>query len=107
MKKKIYIAGKVTGLDRQLVIDKFEDVQINLERCGFLVVNPLDVVNDWDATWEVAMKKCCKALIDCDAVYLLPCHTQSVRAMMELQLAVNLKIPCVTNIFKLADIWSS
>ena len=106
-KKKIYIAGKVTGLPQQEVIDKFADVQVNLERCGFIVINPIEVVNDWNVTWEEAMKKCCKALIDCDAVYLMNCHTQSVGAMIELQLATNLKIPCVNNVFKLADLWNN
>jgi nucleoside 2-deoxyribosyltransferase len=107
MKKKIYIAGKVTGLPKQEVIDKFSEVQINLERCGFTVINPIEVVKDFDASWEFAMKKCIKALVDCDAVYLMACHTQSVGAMIEMQLAINLKIPCVNNIFKLADLWNN
>ncbi len=105
MKKTIYIAGKVTGLPQKEVTEKFSYVQMNLERFGFKVVNPIEVVGDWNTTWDVAMKKCIKALVDCDAVYLMDCHTDSVGAMIELQLAVNLKIPCVNNIFKLADLW--
>lgn len=105
MKKTIYIAGKITGLPQQEVIDKFADVQMNLERCGFKVINPIEVVGDWNVTWEFAMKKCIKELVDCDAVYLMDCHTQSVGAMIELQLATNLKIPCVNNVFLLADLW--
>jgi hypothetical protein len=78
---------------------------MNLERCGFKVVNPIEVVQDFNTPWNEAMKLCIKALVDCDAVYLMDCHTQSVGAMIEMQLAVNLKIPCVNNIFKLADLW--
>lgn len=106
-KKKIYIAGKVTGLAQQEVVDKFADVQINLERCGFKVINPIEVVRDFNMPWNEAMKLCIKALLDCDAVYLMDCHTQSVGAMIEMQLATNLKIPCVNNVFKLADLWNS
>ncbi len=105
--KKIYIAGKVTGLPQQEVIEKFADVQMNIERCGFTVVNPIEVVQDFNTPWNEAMKLCIKALVDCDAVYLMDCHTQSVGAMIEMQLAVNLKIPCVNNVFKLADLWNN
>lgn len=105
--KKIYIAGKVTGLPQDTVIKKFADLQINLERCGFKVINPIEVVSDFNTPWNEAMKLCIKALVDCDAVYLMDCHTQSVGAMIEMQLAVNLKIPCVNNVFKLADLWSN
>lgn len=107
MKKKIYIAGKVSGLPKQEVIDKFSEVQTNLERCGFKVINPIEVVNDFDVTWEFAMKKCIKALVDCDAVYLMNCHGRSVGAMLEFSLAMKLKIPCVDNIFKLGDLWNN
>ena len=105
MKKTIYIAGKVTGLPQQEVTNKFADVQINLERFGFKVVNPIEVVGDWNVTWDTAMKKCIKALIDCDAIYLMDCHTQSVGAMIELQLAINLKIPYVNNVISLIELW--
>ncbi|PWA10950.1 DUF4406 domain-containing protein [Flavobacterium laiguense] len=105
--KKIYIAGKVTGLPQDEVYAKFADLQTELQSIGFIVVNPLEVVNDWNATWEEAMKKCLKALIDCDGVYFMPCHTQSVGAMIELQLAKNLKIPCANNVFNLIDLWSN
>jgi hypothetical protein len=46
MKKKIYIAGKVTGLPQQEVIIKFAELQVGLESCGYEVINPLEVVGD-------------------------------------------------------------
>ena len=107
MKKKIYIAGKVTGLPEHEVRGKFSELQTNLESCGFDVVNPIEVVNDFNTPWDAAMKLCIKALIDCDAVYLMPCHNNSKGALIEKQLAININIPCVNNVFCLADLWSA
>ena len=104
-KKKIYIAGKVTGLPQQFEIDKFKKVQEILERCGFEVVNPIEVVKDFNTPWHLAMKLCIKALLDCDGVYLMPCHADSKGALVEKQLAYNLGIPCANNIFTLTDLW--
>jgi nucleoside 2-deoxyribosyltransferase len=107
MKKKIYIAGKISGLPQQEVIEKFAGLQSNLEHCGFEVLNPLEIVGTWNVTWEAAMKKCIKALVDCDAVYLMDCHTQSTGAMIELELAKSLKIPCANNLISLIGLWNN
>jgi len=91
--KKIYIAGKVTGLPIAEVTMKFGTAQKELESKGFVAINPLEVVNDWNATWEDAMKKCIKALTEVDGIYLLPCYTRSPGAKLEIELAEKLKIP--------------
>lgn len=65
-KKKIYIAGKVTGEPLAECTMKFGEAQKHIEALGFMAVNPLEVVNDFHTTWENAMKKCIKALMDCD-----------------------------------------
>ena len=93
MKNKIYIAGKVTGEDLAKCTMKFGIAQMELEKAGFEAINPLEVVGDWKATWEAAMKKCIKALVDCDAVYFLPDARQSPGAMYELEIANKLNIP--------------
>lgn len=93
MMKKIYIAGKVTGLPIEEVSDKFKAAQVELENQGFTAVNPLVVVNDPQANWNQAMKKCIGELVHCDAVYLLPCHINSPGAQFELQIAARLEIP--------------
>jgi len=96
--KKIYIAGKVTGLPIAEVTMKFGTAQQDLQEKGFKAVNPLEVVNDWKATWEEAMKKCIRALTECDAVYLLPCYTDSPGAKFEIDIAHKLGIPVCSNI---------
>jgi hypothetical protein len=106
-KKKIYIAGKVTGLSHDEVYAKFADMQTNLESVGFEVANPIEIVNNAKSTWLEAMKLCIAELLTCDAVYLLPCHNNSKGALIEKQLATNLNIPCVSNVFALIDLWNS
>lgn len=92
MAKKIYIAGKVTGLPIHEVTMKFGSAQKELESKGFVAINPLEVVNDWQCDWQTAMKKCIKALIECDAIVLLPDWEESKGAKIERQLAENLQI---------------
>jgi len=96
--KKIYIAGKVTGLPIAEFSMKFGTAQQDLQEKGFKAVNPLEVVNNFKATWEEAMKKCIRALTECDAVYLLPCYTDSPGAKFEIDIAHKLGIPVCSNI---------
>lgn len=90
MKKKIYIAGKVSGESMAECTMKFSAVQKQLEAMGFEVVNPLETVGRWDISWEDAMKLCIIALMDCDAMVLLPDWNQSTGATIERQLAEDL-----------------
>ena len=93
IKKKIYIAGKVTGEPIAECTMKFGVAQKTIEALGFTAVNPLEVVNDFKATWENAMKKCIKALMDCDAVYMLPDCANSPGAKLETRLASEFNMP--------------
>jgi|SRR5690606_17890573 len=91
-KKKIYIAGKVTGLPIHEVTMKFGQAQKEIEAQGFEAVNPLEVVGDWKCDWKIAMKKCIKALLDCDAVLFLPCWMDSKGAILEHKIASDVGI---------------
>jgi hypothetical protein len=93
MKKKIYIAGKVTGENREACIAKFKKAQQEIEALGHEAVNPIEVVGDWEASWADAMKKCIRALVDSDGIFLLRDFHKSTGAMMERSLAYDLKIP--------------
>lgn len=99
---KIYIAGKVTGLPQEEVVAKFAKAQQELQDMGYEAINPVEIVKTqaeaFHTTWQKAMKLCIKALLDCEAVLLLPCWQYSVGAQIEQELADNLEIPCFTNI---------
>lgn len=93
--KKIYIAGKVTGLPITECTMNFGLAQIAIEKLGHIAVNPLVVVNDWKCPWDLAMRKCIIALMDCDMILMLDNYTSSPGAKVELELAKALKIPIV------------
>ncbi|GIZ10004.1 DUF4406 domain-containing protein [Flavobacterium sp. UMI-01] len=97
MKQKIYIAGKVTGLPQEECTMNFDVAQAAIEKIGYEAVNPLKVVNDWNASWEVAMRKCIAALMECDLILMLDNYTNSPGARIELDLAKRLGIPCIYN----------
>ena len=90
--KKIYIAGKVSGETQVECAMKFEAVQKQVEALGFQAINPLEVVGHWDTTWEEAMKKCIKSLLDCEGMVLLPDWEQSTGAQIERKIAEDLGI---------------
>ena len=99
--KKIYIAGKVTGEDLAHCTMKFGQAQKDVEALGFEALNPLALVNDFKTPWQNAMKICLKALIDADAVLLLPDYHKSKGAMMENSIAEDLGIPVYYNLKEL------
>ena len=88
--KKIYIAGKVTNEPFVETAAKFKEAQTTLERLGFEAVNPIEVVNNTNESWESAMKICLKAMLECDGIILLPDWQFSYGARIERQLADDL-----------------
>lgn len=88
-KKKVYIAGAVTGIERSEVLSKFNDMEAKLKNMGFMPVNPVNLVPEI-ASWDEAMKICIKSLVDCDAFVKLSCWENSKGAMLEVMLGRNL-----------------
>lgn len=97
MKDSIYIAGKVTGLPFDEVLNKFESAeQILLSQGWKTVLNPIKIVNNPTEEWHSAMEKCLEALKNAQAIYMLPCSVDSPGAKIELEFAIkyNLDIYC-------------
>jgi nucleoside 2-deoxyribosyltransferase len=93
MKKKIYIAGKVTGEDRAECTAKFANAQKAIEELGFEAINPIEVVGNWDTNWNVAMRLCIAKLTECDGIVMLQDWKNSSGALIEAKLANSLEIP--------------
>lgn len=88
---KIYIAGKVSGLERQSVLQKFEKASEELKKEGHHPFVPC-VLPDYDDVPHQDYLHICYAMIDiCDAVYMLSDWQQSTGARMELQYAADWK----------------
>lgn len=106
MKKKIYIAGKVTGEKIAECTMKFGNAQKQIEALGFEVVNPLALVNDWKAPWNEAMKKCITAIMHCDGALLLGDWMRSKGAKLEVEICDHLGIKTFNNINDLKE-WNN
>lgn len=87
VKLKVYIAGKVTGLEKAEIFKKFYESGKQLKEQGYTVMSPavLALNEGFDHSDYMHI---CYAMIDvCDAVYMQKDWQQSKGARMELQYA--------------------
>ena len=92
--RRIYIAGKITGLVWEDAWRKFAEAEEVLGRLGHDAVNPMrvescevanscEVVSGAGGVWEAEMRRCIATLIGCEAIYLLPDWELSRGAKLE------------------------
>lgn len=84
---KIYVAGKVTGVDKGELNVKFASASIHLKKQGHETFVPC-VLPDYPDVPHSDYMHICYAMIDvCDAIYMLYDWQKSKGARMELQYA--------------------
>lgn len=83
---KIYIAGPMTGYE-EMNFPAFNAAAYDLTVDGWVVVNPVDINPDPKADWLECMRKDIKALVDCDAIYMLEGWDLSEGATIEHNIA--------------------
>ena len=86
-KYDIYIAGKISGLERADYLPKFEEAEQMLIRAGWRPVNPCKIGIPHGWTTEEALPYCFRALAWVNAIYLLPDWRDSDGAIAELEYA--------------------
>lgn len=93
MKKQkpwIYIIGKVGDLsdDRyyEMVCLKFANRKRELELLGYIVMNPMELVQR-GTDWETAMRICIPVMLQCRFISTLSDYTESRGGMIEYDLA--------------------
>lgn len=87
---KIYISGKITGLNYADVESKFKDAQELLTNIGFDVINPLNNGLTKEHSWEQHLGKDIELLLQCDAIYMMDNWMNSIGARIEYQTAVEM-----------------
>jgi len=87
---KLYLSGKITG-DANYK-EKFAKAELALRDAGFDVFNPAAALLNDEADWLDYLRRDVKALMDCDAVALLPDWQLSKGATIEAGLAAMLKM---------------
>ena len=89
--KKIYISGQITGIESHAPA-LFEAAESFLRSKGYNPINPMKLPHNHGRKWEDFMKEDLKALMDCDAVYMMSNYTKSDGAKLELHNAIWLKM---------------
>ena len=85
---KIYLSGKITGLDKEIYTRQFERAESFYKTSGFDVINPVKIGEEIlkqnpSATWEDFMQKDLEALRTCTHIVLLEGWEESKGAKME------------------------
>jgi uncharacterized protein DUF4406 len=94
MNRTAYIAGKITGLPRGDVRDKFDVMAAQLSGMGYDVVKPL-AVYDETRDWDDAVRTDIKKMLECDEVHLLSDWQDSRGAQLERDIALRLGMQVV------------
>jgi hypothetical protein len=97
-KRKIYISGKITGIEKY-AFEIFESVEKELIKKGYEVTNPMKLPHNHDKSYESYMKEDLKALLECDEIYLLNNWHESNGAIIEFKIASTCGINVIKQVF--------
>ncbi len=87
---KLYICGKITGLEN-LNVEKFEHYEEIYKKKGYIVINPHKIKENWlEKEWEYYMHNDIKTLIECDIIAVLDDWSDSKGARLEILIAQQL-----------------
>lgn len=91
MSTKIYISGKITGIENE-ARELFAKAEKKLKEEGFETVNPMKLNHNHDRSWHSYMKEDVKALCECDEIFMLSNWIDSTGAFIEHTIAMYLGI---------------
>lgn len=94
MKRRVYVAGRITGLPKEQVQTKFSNITARLADMGYTVVNPAEALED-ERSWKDAVRNDIKKMLECDEVHLLPDWKESRGAQLERDIALRLGMQVV------------
>lgn len=89
--KTVYISGKIGGIE-DIAPELFLKAENELKEKGYNVVNPMNIEHNHDKSWLSYMRNDIKALVDCDAIYMLDNWIDSRGAKVELTIAYGLDL---------------
>lgn len=99
-KKKIYISGKISGIENEAP-ELFFNAETELKAKGYETINPMTLNHEHDKSWHSYMKEDVKALCECDEIFMLSNWTDSKGAIIEhtiaMYLGLNVSYQTATN----------
>lgn len=96
---RAYVAGKVTGLPHDEVVQKFAAATAVLNHMGYEAINPVAGTSHLSperTPWEVYMRITMVMMFTCDVVVALPDAINSKGARIEMEAAIALGIPVMS-----------
>ena len=84
---KLYLSGKVTGLDPRVAAENFGVMEDYFLERGFKVVNPMKLRHSNPNDWEKCMKLCIREMMRCNCIHMLDGFETSKGAMIEKRIA--------------------
>ena len=84
---KIYISGRITGLNQHVAFGLFDQAEKFLAAAGHTPINPMRLEHKHTGTWEEFMIEDIKALLTCEGIFMLPNWGQSAGARIEYTIA--------------------
>lgn len=81
--KLAYISGPITGRPESVYIPAFAQAKNKLTEAGYYPINPCELSHLHDKKWESYMAEDFRALLDCQAIYMLPDWKESKGARIE------------------------
>jgi len=94
MTYKIYLSGKITGIENEAE-KLFQAAEDHCLEKGYAVVNPMKLNHNHDKSYDAFMKEDVKAMCDCDYIFLMKNWEDSNGARIEKQIAELLKIKII------------
>jgi len=90
--KTIYLSGPISFVPNNNH-EKFSNATKKLTSKGYIVINPLELIENESSTWEECMKVDLTEMLKCDAVFVLDGWEKSRGATLEVFLSQKLSIP--------------
>ncbi len=87
MKNRIYISLPISGRDIEDVESAIKSAAAQIEKHGFKAVSPLEVSPDPESSYAVHIGRGITALLECDAVLVLPGWVESKGCNLEMEAA--------------------
>ena len=91
---RVYISGRITGLDMEDVKNNFRRGAEEVVGMGFEPVSPLENGLPQAASWREHMLKDISILMGCEAIYMLSNWRNSVGARIEKHIADEMRLKC-------------
>ena len=87
---KVYIAGKITGTNKEQTTAKFATAQRMIEAMGFETENPMNFPIHWDTPSHEALQVCLPILRQCNVLFVLNDYRTSEGTFIEINEAMDL-----------------